>query len=226
MDTPKWKTLTTRCKFGFSWWIVATDGRSERGDSELSCFRRGLRRDVSPRRVTRMRQDWSSSTASPTRSQTQVLPPAQSPAARAHTHQSPPTPPGLPRESDENSEKQPGPQHDDRNESHHPTASQLIAVQRRVRSSSASLQEAVIGGRRSASDGEGASKPGHASGTRRHLMGRTNMFVELISKSARFRMTPRSRGTHASLYWNILSTFAINSYFWKIWLAATTELTV
>lgn len=157
--------------------------------------------------------------------------PAQSPAARAHAHQSPPAQPGLSRKSDENSVNQPGPQHDDRNESRHPTASQLIPPQRRVRSGSASLQETVIGGRRSASDGEGASKPGHASGTRRHLMGSTNMFVELVSKSAIFTMTQRSRGTYVFIYWKILILFSANSYFWKIsqsciYLDATTELTI
>lgn len=40
-------------------------------------------------------------------------------------------------------------------------------------------RKTVIGGRRSACDGGGgASKPGHASGTRRHLMGRRNMVIK------------------------------------------------
>lgn len=47
-------------------------------------------------------------------------------------------------------------------------------------SGSAGLQETVIAGRRSASAGEGASKRGYASGTRRHLLERKKSSVELI----------------------------------------------
>lgn len=157
--------------------------------------------DVSPRRVTRMRQDRSSSTASPSTTKTQLVPPGPEPSCPG-THS--PVPAGAARSSLGNQTRTRGASPD-----HSMTTGtslstrlplELIPLQRRVRSGSASLQEAVIGGRRSASDGEGASEPGHASGTRRHLMGRTNMFVGLVSKSAIFRMTPRSRGAHAFIY--------------------------
>lgn len=166
------KTPPAWCKFGFGRWVGVTDGSSELGAAELARFGCGLRRDVSPRRVTRMRQECGGSAAPPCSCRTQLLPPA---AARKHSPV-PARPSVWNLQSVWNSANPPGPQHDDRlplSASRCEGASARAPPTSRKPSSGEGGQPLT---------GEGAWKPGRAGGTRRHLTGGAHMLAQLLGK--------------------------------------------